>query len=95
MPQGRHSSYVVTLTPRQRVHLEALQRQTAAPMGVIRRARIILLLDEGHPITEIARLVGIHRLHVYKWIKRWCQAGFAGLEDKPGRGAKPRGAWHA
>jgi transposase-like protein len=92
MPQGRHTSYVVTLTLPERRHLEALQRQPMVRMGLMRRARILLLLAEGCTITDVAQRVGLSRRHIYKWLWRYAAEGLAGLNDRPGRGAKPRGA---
>jgi CRP-like cAMP-binding protein len=92
MTQGRHSAVVIHLSAQERSHLEHLQRCTTARMGVIRRARMLLLLDEGRTITDIARLVGLTRRFVYKWVARWRASGVAGLEDRRGRGRKAPGA---
>jgi hypothetical protein len=54
--------------------------------GLVRRARIILLLADQMTITDIAAKVGISRRHVYKWVQRFVEEGVEGLTDKPGRG---------
>jgi hypothetical protein len=89
MPQGRHTRYVITLTLPERRRLEALQRQTTVRLGVMRRARILLLLAEGCTITDIAARVGLSRRHIYKWLWRYAAEGLAGLNDRPGRGRTP------
>jgi transposase len=58
--------------------------------GLARRARIILLVADGVPISHIAVLVGMSRRFVYKWVQRFLQEGVQGLYDKPGRGRRLR-----
>jgi hypothetical protein len=86
MARGRTTSLTVCLTPAERQLLLARQRATATPAGLARRARIILLMADGVPITAIAATVGISRRHAYKWIRRFVQQGLEGLRDHPGRG---------
>jgi hypothetical protein len=74
--------------PAERRTLLTWQRATTSPAGLVRRARIILLLAAGVPITDIAAMVGISRRFVYKWVQRFVQEGLAGLHDKPGRGRR-------
>src|SRR5262249_13750863 len=40
---------------------------------------------DGATITDTAATVGISRRFVYKWVKRFLEAGLEGLVDKPGR----------
>ena len=89
MPQGRHTSLTVTLSPEERHTLETWHRATTIPVGRARRARILLLLAEGVPITRIAATVGISRRFVYKWAARFAAQGVEGLRDLPRRGACP------
>jgi transposase len=88
MAQGRKTSLTIRLTPAERQTLLAWQRATTIRAGLVRRARIILLLADGVTITDIARAVGMSRRHTYKWIQRFVQEGLAGLEAKPGRGGR-------
>ena len=90
MAQGRKTSLTIRLTPAERQTLLAWQRATTIRAGLVRRARIILLLADGVTITDIAAMVGLSRRHTYKWIQRFMQEGLAGLEDKPGRGRSLR-----
>jgi hypothetical protein len=90
MPQGRHTSLTVRLTPEDRHTLEAWQRSTTIAVGRARRARILLLLAEGRTITEVANTVGMSRNFVYKWAARFRAQGVEGLRDLPRRGACPR-----
>jgi transposase len=85
MARGRKTSLTIRLTPEERRTLLTWQRATTIQAGLVRRARLLLLLADGVPIIEIAATVGLSRRHVYKWIQRFMQQGLVGLEDKPGR----------
>ena len=85
MAQGRKTSFTIRLTPAQRQTLMAWQRATTISAGLARRGRMILLLADGVTITDTAATVGISRRFVYKWVKRFLEAGLEGLVDKPGR----------
>jgi biotin operon repressor len=80
------TSLTISLTPAERRTLRTWQRARTLPAGLARRARIILLLADGLPITAIATMVGMSRPQVYKWIHRFRQEGLAGLHAKPGPG---------
>jgi transposase-like protein len=71
MARGRTTSLTITLTPVERRTLLAWQRATTIRAGLLRRARMILLLADGVPITAIAATVGLSRRHVYKWAQRF------------------------
>jgi transposase len=86
MARGRKTSLSIQLTPAQRQTLLAWQRATTISAGQARRARIILLVAEGVPITAIAATVGTSRRFVYKWAQRFQERGVEGLTDQPGRG---------
>jgi Helix-turn-helix domain len=86
MARGRKTSLTIRLTSAERQTLLAWQRATTIRAGLVRRARIILLLADGMTLTDIAATVGLSRRNTYKWIQRFMQEGLAGLEDKPGRG---------
>ena len=88
MARGRKTSLKITLTPAERRTLLAWQRTTTIRAGLLRRARMILLLADGVPITNIAAMVGLTRRHVYKWAQRFLAQGVEGLADKPGRGSR-------
>ena len=82
MARGRKTSLTIHLTPAERQTLHAWQRAATFPAGLVRRARIILLLADGMTITAIATTVGLSRQHVYKWIHRFMHEGLAGLYAK-------------
>ena len=87
MARGRKTALTIPLTPAQRRMLLAWQRSTTTiSAGRARRGRIILLVAEGLPISDVAATVGISRRFVYKWVQRFREKGLEGLADKPGRG---------
>ena len=86
MPRGRKTSLTIRLTPAQRRTLLGWQRATTISAGRARRGRIILLMADGMPISDVAITVGISRRFVYTWVYRFLAEGVEGLADKPGRG---------
>jgi helix-turn-helix protein len=94
MPKGRPTRLKVCLTPAERATLQAWQRSHTLAVGRARRGRILLLLDDGAGISEIAAICGISRRFVYKWVARFQAHGLAGLSDLPrGPGRTPGGGW--
>ena len=89
MARGRRTSIHIELAPGPRDELESWLRCTTRRAGLVRRARIILMLGQGQSISHISRTVGMARQHVAKWAQRFLDQGVDGLHDKPGRGRKP------
>ena len=92
MARGRTTSFTICLTPAERLTLLTWQRATTISAGVARRARLLILLADGMTITEAAATVGLSRRHSYKWLRRFVQAGLAGLYERPhhDRRSEPR-----
>lgn len=71
--------------------LEELRRRTRKRSGRVRqsrRAQIILWYLEGINKSEISRRLGLSRMPVLTWIKRFESEGLAGLQERKGRGRK-------
>jgi transposase len=60
-----------------------------APAAHVRRARLVLLLDEGVSGREVARRLGTPRSQVAKWLGRYLTGGLEALRDAP-RSGRPR-----
>src|SRR5712664_4096806 len=75
MARGRKTSLTVPLTPAERRTLLAWQRATTISAGRARRGRVILLMADGMPISDVAATVGISRRFVYKWVQRFVAEG--------------------
>lgn len=78
---------VICLTKEERRQLESYVRSRSIPSGLSTRFRIILLAADGLMNKEISEKVGLSRIAVGKWRKRYSQKGLEGLHDelRPGR----------
>jgi len=54
------------------------------------RARLVRLSRRGLGLGEIARLTGVDRRTVRRWLDRFARHGFAGLGDRHRRGSPRR-----
>ena len=63
--------------------LERLVRSGLTPQRVARRARIVLLCDEGVSDREVSRRLGTHRHTVAVWRKRFEEGGNVRFELGP------------
>ncbi len=55
----------------------------------MRRAKIVLLSNQGHTAREIAQRLDCNERTVLRWINRFNKYGIAGLEEGPREG-RPR-----
>ena len=58
-------------------------------LGVVKqRYRAVLeVLEDGAPVTEVARRYGVARQTVHEWLSRYANGGLAGLADRSSRPA--------
>jgi transposase len=76
----------VNLTAGERNELMALQRSRRAAVGQVRRARLILLLDEGRSWSAIKQELRCDSRFISTWGSRFVQARLGGLFARhPGR----------
>ncbi len=71
-----------------RVLKKAVARRKT-PAGKARRARIVLLSNQGHTAREIGAELGCNERTALKWIGRFNRYSVAGLEEGPREG-RPR-----
>jgi transposase len=57
------------------------------------RIRAVILARRGHSASGIGKVLGRYDRWVQKWVYRYRDQGFVGLEDKPRPGARPKLAW--
>ena len=88
MPRGRTTTLTITLNQDEMARLRRLLKQRRLRAGLARRARLIMLRENGETVSAISQTVGMTRRHIYKWLWRWQAEGLAGLRDLPGRGRK-------
>ena len=67
--------------------LLSLARSRSLPHGMVQRARIVLACAEGESHVAIASRLGISKMTVGKWRRRYLEGGIEGLHDeqRPGR----------
>ena len=80
---GRPTRLHVTLTDTERHMIHGWLRSTTVATGQSRRARAVLLLADGRPLSQVAAMVGVARNSVYKYAARFLAQGVDGLRDGP------------
>jgi hypothetical protein len=85
----------VHLSRQQREELEALCRQQRTPASKLRRARILLMADEGHPEghqsdTKISESVGLCARQVVRIRQKFVREGVAPTLARKQRATPPR-----
>ena len=83
---GRVTEHRVTLNRKPRKRLETLVRRRSRAHYMVLRARIVLLSADGLEVHEIAASLSVDRQVVRRWVKRYLEAGFDGLRDRPRSG---------
>ena len=86
---GMPTSTPLTLSPAGRAELEALARTHRGRADLSRRARIILLLTDGHSYSTICERVDCTSQTIATWKARYAADGIAGLRGRH-RGSKAR-----
>jgi hypothetical protein len=90
MPGPRtHFAHDLVLTETERTELARRQRAPTVAHGLVQRGRIVLLLADGLPVSEVARRVGVQRRIVRKWGERFLAQRLDGLTDRPRTGRPP------
>lgn len=72
----------LSLAPAERQTLEARLRARALRVEDVRRARVILMLAEGHSYTAIQRAVQCDARYVSRWRRRFLEDRLAGLYSR-------------
>jgi len=85
--RGRHSQLRIQMTNQIRQTLQSWLHRRKIPYGQARRARAVLLLEQGETFVHTASQVGLTERNVRKWARRFLEQGIAGLSEKsrPGR----------
>jgi transposase len=58
-------------------------RRPTTPSGLVRRARALLLLEQGYRYTPTAKQVGLTERNLRKWARRFLDRGIDGLHEQP------------
>lgn len=78
----------ITLEPGEMQELKKRMRSSTVSVRVRQRAQIILLAADGRTQEAIGEVVGVTRVTVNHWCRRFIRSRLAGLSDAPGRGRK-------
>ena len=79
----------IDLTSEERIELSRLARSKRTSVRLAQRARIVLLASRGLQNKDIAVHLGVGRVQVSRWRKRYAEARLAGIERDLPRGAPP------
>lgn len=80
----------VPLSDAQRAEVETALRPDKVEKRVLRRGQALLLLADGVPAVDVAKLLGVHLRTVMKWKKRFaCDEPAQKLTDAPRSGRPP------
>jgi len=87
--RGRKAAVSVHLSDGEKEELQGLLRRQKTPLGLAKRARAMLLLDQGVAYVQAAPQVGLSVRHLRKWVARFVKGRIPGLLDRPRPGRKP------
>ncbi len=65
-----------------RSQLESISRSRSMSHALVRRAKIVLMSDQGRTNQQIGQQLGLSGASVGKWRRRFCQQGLMGLYDE-------------
>ena len=87
---GGRPTVAIVLSAEERGRIEAVMRPAKAEQRVVRRAHALLMMADGVPGTDIARLLGVDVATVQKWRRRLdCENPSNKLADAPRSGRPP------
>ena len=87
---GGQPTVPLDLSHEDRAALEDLIRPGKVEKRVLQRAQALLLMADGVPLADIGRILGVHRITVIDWRKRFSTPNpLLHLKDAP-RTGRPR-----
>ena len=69
----------ISLDGDERATLEKIVRSKLSSVRLVQRARIVLLASEGKQNKDIAQALGVGRVQVSRWRKRYSESGLSGI----------------
>ena len=89
-PHGGRPTVAIVLSADARAAIAAVMRPAKAEQRIVRRAQALLMMADGVPGTDIARVLGVHIRTVQEWRRRFdCEAPADKLADAPRSGGPP------
>ena len=88
---------IPSLTPWQHKELDHLYHSTKAPRLRTRAQMVLLSVEQGLKVPQIAAVVRESEATVLRWLKRYLAEGMEGLQDapRPGRPSEVTAAYRA
>lgn len=86
---GPHSTLHISMNDQTRALLQTWLRCPNMPAGLVKRARALLLLEQGFRYTATAKQVGLTERNLRKWARRFRDQGVGGLRAQPRPGRVP------
>ena len=86
---GPHSVLQISMNDQTRALLQRWLRCPKMPGGLVRRARALLLLEQGYRYIPTAKQVGLTERNLKKRARRFRDQGIAGLYEQPRPGRAP------
>jgi transposase len=87
--RGRRTGLTIQMSQQTRLTLQSWLQRRKTAVGRAKRARGILLLEQGHSYTHTAKWVGMTERNLRKWARRFHEQGVPGLDEKPRPGRQP------
>jgi hypothetical protein len=87
---GGRPTVALVVSAEERRKIEAAMRPAKAEQRIVRRAQALLMMADGVPGTDIARVLGVHVRTVQEWRRRFeCATPSGKLADAPRSGRPP------
>ena len=80
----------ITLTPKEREFLQQFVRTGTKKARAIRRAKVLLLLDDDYSNEEITKMADVHRQSIWRTKKRFLEEGLDSVLNERPRPGQPR-----
>ncbi len=86
MPRGRPAP-PIALSDEENQQLLRIAHSRSLSHAVVQRAQIVLACADGQPNSHVAQRMGLNKMTVGKWRRRYLELGLQGLHDelRPGR----------
>ena len=80
----------ITLTPEEREFLQRFVRTGTKKARAIRRAKVLLLLDDYYSNEDISKMTDVHRQSIWRTKKRFLEEGLDSVLNERPRPGQPR-----
>ena len=82
-------AYKIWLSQEQEDDLQRLARSRSLSARLAERSKMLLLCAAGHTVEQTAGQLGVVRQTVSRWLRRYTERGWAGVEKDAPRSGRP------